>query len=143
MLDLFFSQLSEQGLFAIGLGAAVGCAFCLAVHLSPLRHLTNNHHSLRGPQKIHTAPTPRIGGLDLIIAMFVRALFLSDEAKQFVLLILVAMLPVFLSGFAEDVTNSVLLRVRLLTSFIAGFGFCGFAGVCYMLACVSLRCASV
>ena len=129
MLDLFFQQLSEQGLFAIGLGAAVGFVFCLAVRLSPLRRLTNNHHSLRGPQKIHTVPTPRIGGLGLIIAMFVQALFLSDEAMQFVLLILIAVLPVFLSGLAEDVTNSVSPRVRLLTSFIAGVGFCGLTGV--------------
>ena len=129
MLDLFFQQLSEQSLFAIGLGAAVGVVFCLAVCLSSLRRLTNNHHSLRGPQKIHTDPTPRIGGLGLIIAMFMQALFLPDEAMQFVLLILVAVLPVFLSGFAEDVTNSVSPRVRLLTSFIAGVGFCGLTGV--------------
>ena len=44
-------------------------------------------------------------------------------------MILVAVLPVFLSGFAEDVTNSVSPRVRLLTSFIAGAGFCGLTGV--------------
>ena len=90
MLDLFFQQLSEQSLFAIGLGAAVGFVFCLAVHMSPLRHLTNNYYSFLGPQKIHTDPTPRIGGLGLIIAMFVQALFLPDESSQLLLMILVS-----------------------------------------------------
>ena len=74
--------------------------------------------------------------------MFVQV-FLSDEAKQFVQLILVAVLPVSLLGFAEDVTNSVSPRIRLLTSFIAGVGFCGLTGVCHMLGCVFFRCASV
>ena len=129
MLDLFFQQLSKQSPFAIGLGAAVGFVFCLAVHMSPLRHLTNNYYSFLGPQKIHTDPTPRIGGLGLIIAMFVQALFLPDESSQLLLMILVAVLPVFLSGFAEDVTNSVSPRVRLLTSFIAGVSFCGLTGI--------------
>ena len=74
-------------------------------------------------------PTLRIGGLGLIITMFVQALFLPDEASQLLLIILVAVLPVFLSGFAEDVTNSVSPRVRLLTSLLTGVGFCGLTGV--------------
>ena len=85
---------------------------CLCISLG---RLTNKHDSFRGPQKIHTDPTPRVGGLGLVIAMFAQALFLPDEASQLVLMILVAALPVFLSGFAEDVTNSVSPRVRLLT----------------------------
>ena len=129
MVVRFSQQISELSLFAMGLGAAVGFIFCLVVHLSPARYLINNHNSLAGPQKIHTDPTPRIGGLGLIIAMFVQALFLPDEAMQLVLLILIAVLPVFLSGFAEDVTNSVSPRARLLTSFVAGVGFCGLTGV--------------
>ena len=129
MLDIFVHQLGEQGLFTIGLGTVVGIGFCLFVYVSPLGRLTNKHDSFRGPQKIHTDPTPRVGGLGLVIAMFTQALFLPDEASQLVLMILVAALPVFLSGFAEDVTNSVSPRIRLLTSFIAGAGFCGLTGV--------------
>ena len=82
-----------------------------------------------GPQKIHTDPTPRIGGLGLIIAMFLQVWFLPDEVSHLVLLILLAVLPAFLAGFAEDVTNAVSPRFRLLTSFIAGVGFCGLTGV--------------
>ena len=129
MLDIFVQQLREQSLSEIGLGTAVAFFFCLSVYLSPSGRLTNKHDSFLGPQKIHTDPTPRIGGLGLIIAMFLQALFLPDEASQLVLIILVAVLPVFLSGFAEDVTNSVSPRVRLSTSFIAGICFCGLTGV--------------
>jgi len=129
MLDKFVQQLSEQSLFAIGLGTAVGFVFCLSVYLFPFGRLTNNHNSFLGPQKIHTDPTPRIGGLGLIIAMFVQALYLQDEASQLLLIILVAAMPVFLSGLAEDVTNSVAPGVRLLTSFITGVVFCGLTGV--------------
>ena len=129
MLDMFVQKISEQSLFAIGLGIKVTFVYCLFVHLSPLGRLTNNPSLFLGPQKIHTDPTPRIGGLGLIIAMFVQALFLPDEVSHLVLLILLAVLPVFLAGFAEDVTNAVSPRFRLLTSFIAGVGFCGLTGV--------------
>ena len=107
MLEMFVQKISEQSLFAIGLGITVTFVYCLFVHLSPLGRLTNNPGSFLGPQKIHTDPTPRIGGLGLIIAMFVQALFLPDEVSHLVLLILLAVLPVFLAGFAEDVTNAV------------------------------------
>ena len=129
MLDMFVQKISEQSLIAIGLGITVTFVYCLFVNLSPLGRLTNNHNSFLGPQKIHTDPTPRIGGLGLIIAMFVQALFLPDEVSHLALLILSAVLPVFLAGFAEDVTNAVSPRFRLLTSFIAGVGFCGLTGV--------------
>ena len=129
MLDMFVQKISEQSLFAIGLGITVTFVYCLFVHLSPLGRVTNNPSLFLGPQKIHTDPTPRIGGLGLIIAMFVQALFLPDEVSHLVLLILLAVLPVFLAGFAEDVTNAVSPRFRLLTSFIAGVGFCGLTGV--------------
>ena len=129
MLSIFVQQLSEHNLFTIGLGTAVAFIFCLCVFLSSFGRLTTNHDALLGPQKIHTDPTPRIGGLGLITAMFAQALFLPDGFSQFVLIILVAVLPVFLSGFAEDVTNSVSARFRLSTSFIAGIGFCGLTGV--------------
>ena len=129
MLDVFVQRLTEQNLFAIGLGITVTLAYCIFVHLSSFGRLSTNHNSFLGPQKIHSDPTPRIGGLGLIIAMFVQALFLRDESSQLLLKILVAVLPVFLSGFAEDVTNSVSPRVRLLTSFIAGVSFCGLTGI--------------
>ena len=129
MLDMFVQKISEQSLFAIGLGITVTFVYCLFVHLSPLGRLTNNPGLFLGPQKIHTDPTPRIGGLGLIVAMFVQALFLPDEVSHLVLLILLAVLPVFLAGFAEDVTNAVSPRFRLLISFIAGVGFCGLTGV--------------
>ena len=129
MLDMFVQKISEQSLFAIGLGITVTFVYCLFVHLSPLGRLKNNPGSFLGPQKIHTDPTPRIGGLGLIIAMFVQALFLPDEVSHLVLLILLAVLPVFLAGFAEDVTNAISPRFRLLASFIAGVGFCGLTGV--------------
>jgi UDP-N-acetylmuramyl pentapeptide phosphotransferase/UDP-N-acetylglucosamine-1-phosphate transferase len=61
--------------------------------------------------------------------MFVQAWFLPDEVSHLGLLILSAVLPVFLAGFAEDVTNAVPPRFRLLASFIAGVGFCGLTGV--------------
>ncbi|MBS1190193.1 MAG: glycosyl transferase [Rhodocyclaceae bacterium] len=80
-----------------------------------------------GPQKFHALPTPRIGGLALIIGLLVSSAVLSAlpqhfPDREFGLLILAAM-PAFLGGLTEDITKKVGVLQRLvLTMLSAGFG---------------------
>lgn len=77
--------------------------------------LTADHH-LSGPQKFHTQPVPRIGGLAVMAGTVagVAAAQLSQGAPSVVLwLLLAAALPAFLSGLAEDLTKNVSPRRRL------------------------------
>ena len=81
---------------------------------------------LSGPQRFHSGPVPRIGGLSLFVAVliaFVWAHFSvpADNAMRW--WYLAASLPAFLSGLVEDVASNVSPRRRLvLNAASAGLG---------------------
>jgi len=72
-----------------------------------------------GVQKFHIAPTPRIGGAAIFTALV--AACLSDNAlrAQFAPL-LIAGLPAFCFGVAEDLTKRVSVRTRLFATMASG-----------------------
>src|SRR5437773_8272149 len=80
-----------------------------------------------GPQKFHSAPTPRIGGLGVMAGLFVSGAVLlaieqSASSEQFGYLLL-ASLPAFAGGLSEDATKNVGVLTRLLlTMLAAAFG---------------------
>src|SRR5438270_304944 len=80
-----------------------------------------------GPQKFHSAPTPRIGGLEVMAGLFVAGAVLlaieqSASSEQFAYLLL-ASLPAFAGGITEDATKNVGVLTRLLlTMLAAAFG---------------------
>ena len=73
-------------------------------------------HDLSGPQKFHSAPVPRVGGIGIFLGLVavVMALWLrqSDLALPATLLMLCA-LPAFGSGLLEDLTKTQSPRRRL------------------------------
>ena len=80
-----------------------------------------------GPQKIHTDPTPRVGGVALFFALILVSMVLQTlehryGTREFGLLLFAA-LPVFLIGLAEDVTKRVGVLARLAVTMLgAGIG---------------------
>jgi UDP-GlcNAc:undecaprenyl-phosphate GlcNAc-1-phosphate transferase len=77
-----------------------------------------------GPQKFHTVPTPRIGGLGIIIGLLVAntvilILPFSDFQRGFSLL-LFSSVPAFLGGLIEDITKKVGVLERLLLAMVSG-----------------------
>jgi UDP-N-acetylmuramyl pentapeptide phosphotransferase/UDP-N-acetylglucosamine-1-phosphate transferase len=75
-----------------------------------------------GPQKFHTHPTPRIGGVAILVGMIVSTVIFALQEKPFVkemLLLIVCSLPAFLSGFAEDITKKVGATIRLLFTMVS------------------------
>ncbi|MBX6423266.1 glycosyltransferase [Thermosulfurimonas sp. F29] len=79
--------------------------------------------SCEGVQKFHRGSVPRVGGVCIYLALWgaggLFALAGKPFAREF-LLFLVAALPVFLSGLAEDVTKGVGPGWRLLAGFLSG-----------------------
>lgn len=70
-----------------------------------------------GPQTFHTNPTPRIGGIGILLGFLsvLVYLFFKDRVLfQFFLLLLVPSIPVFITGIVEDTTRSLDPRKRLL-----------------------------
>lgn len=73
-----------------------------------------------GIQKFHRRPVPRVGGITLLIGIFVAFLVAidpdpNDASKAFRLLL--AAMPAFLAGLAEDLTKKVSIKARLLATF--------------------------
>jgi UDP-N-acetylmuramyl pentapeptide phosphotransferase/UDP-N-acetylglucosamine-1-phosphate transferase len=80
-----------------------------------------------GPQKFHHAPTPRIGGIPVLLGLAVAAFAVHDGLDSVTDLTTVAVscsLFAFAGGLAEDFTKRVRVRLRLMLTFIsAAFGY--------------------
>ena len=80
---------------------------------------------LSGVQKFHTIAVPRVGGIGIILGIFIALglrYFQNAEVGFFGLLLVASSLPAFL---AEDVTKKVGVRVRLLAT-VASAGLAGY-----------------
>jgi UDP-N-acetylmuramyl pentapeptide phosphotransferase/UDP-N-acetylglucosamine-1-phosphate transferase len=114
--DIFSSPVIEM--------AAWGGATCFL--LSVLIVLTKKLHGSatmdlsHGIQKFHTTPTPRVGGLPIVVGLSVACLTSTPEIKQILTPILIAGLPAFLFGLAEDITKRVGVLARLLATMASG-----------------------
>lgn len=74
-----------------------------------------------GIQKFHRTPTPRVGGV-AIMAALASAWFVAEGEHAAILgSLLVAGLPAFCFGLAEDLTKRVSVRTRLLATMGSGF----------------------
>lgn len=77
---------------------------------------TSGDSELSGPQKFHTRPVPRIGGVAILIAVIVGTAmshWWRDPSSLQYWLLLACGLPAFAAGLAEDLTKSVSPRRRL------------------------------
>lgn len=99
----------------ISLLAALVMAILL-VRLAPVFLKTAADHDLSGPQKFHTRPVPRVGGLAVVVGVVAGVAWLHWRmpwpADRFWLL-LVCALPTLGFGLWEDFTKSISPRRRL------------------------------
>ena len=90
-------------------------------------HLTGDL-DLSGVQKFHTVAVPRVGGIGIILGVFLALTaryFHNAEVATFGLLLLVSALPAFLSGLTEDITKKVGTKIRLLATILSA-GLAGY-----------------
>jgi UDP-N-acetylmuramyl pentapeptide phosphotransferase/UDP-N-acetylglucosamine-1-phosphate transferase len=69
-----------------------------------------------GPQKFHSQPVPRIGGVGMLAAIVAAGCYLQwhgHEAANTLWLLVAAGMPVFVAGLAEDLTKTMSPRRRL------------------------------
>jgi UDP-N-acetylmuramyl pentapeptide phosphotransferase/UDP-N-acetylglucosamine-1-phosphate transferase len=85
-------------------------------------HLSHDHVD-SGPQKYHSQPTPRIGGLAIIsgLAASGLALYFTDTGLSLDAfgLLLLAAIPAFGSGLVEDLTKHVSVMDRLILTMVS------------------------
>ena len=90
------------------------------------RHIHENYSGdddKSGPQKFHYGRIPRVGGLGIYIALWIATLVacLKDRSiGVFIGLLLIAALPVFTIGLAEDLTKRIGAIKRLVGGFFSG-----------------------
>lgn len=77
----------------------------------------------KGVQKVHSRPTPRVGGVGVACGLLAGFAFLPTGAQGLWGLILLALIPAFSAGLVEDVTRAVRPRWRLLATLLSGFAF--------------------
>lgn len=99
----------------------------LVVRYSHLHAHFTSDSDLSGVQKFHAVAVPRVGGVGIILGVFLALCmryFQNAEVGSFGLLLVASSLPAFLSGLTEDLTKRVGVRIRLL----AAVGSAGLAG---------------
>lgn len=107
--------------------AAVSFLICAFLIASERWHARFSHDAVgAGPQKFHTTPVPRIGGIAIasaigltLLGLEAADLLMTDSVYGFALLALAA-LPAFVGGLAEDLTKKVGVLARLLLTMAAG-----------------------
>ena len=75
-----------------------------------------NDHDLSGPQKFHTAPVPRVGGIAIVLGLLsgMAVLWFGQPQTATAAAVLMACaLPAFGSGLTEDLTKTQSPRRRL------------------------------
>jgi UDP-N-acetylmuramyl pentapeptide phosphotransferase/UDP-N-acetylglucosamine-1-phosphate transferase len=106
--------------FAVGAGFIASFAFCILLVLTKPWHGALSMDSNEGIQKFHSTPTPRIGGLAIVAALWVAWLNAPPELKSLIGVFLLAGLPAFIFGLAEDITKKVSVLQRLLATMASG-----------------------
>ena len=101
----------------------VGLIATLLLLRSPMRlgHLSADH-DLRGPQKFHARPVPRVGGMGVmaaVVAGVLIALVRESPDARYLWLLVACSLPTFVAGIAEDLTKNVSPRRRLFATAIS------------------------
>lgn len=121
----------------IGFFVALAVAFVVSTLIIRYSHwhCRYTQDSTQGVQKFHSTPTPRVGGIPLFLGLLGAlglTVALDSMNSTRALWMVLATLPVYIAGMAEDVTKRVGPRWRLLAAF-------GSAGVAVWLFGGSLQ----
>lgn len=81
-------------------------------------HLSHDSHS--GVQKCHQNPTPRIGGLAILVGLLVCCAFIDRAQQELLAPLILCGVPAFVYGLLEDITKRVSVRTRLLATMTCG-----------------------
>lgn len=104
-------------------GFALSLLFCLLLVRTQAWHGHLTHDDTAGVQKFHKAPTPRVAGAAIGLAVLTITPLLPEALAGMWLVIALAGLPALAMGLAEDLTRRVGVRWRLIATMGAGVIF--------------------
>lgn len=109
------------------LASFLACGLILLTRRWHERFTLDGNH---GVQKVHQTPIPRIGGIGLMVGLL-TGWWVQEDGTEIISgdhllgLTLLASIPAFIAGLAEDITKRVSVRTRLLATMASGLvAFC-------------------
>ena len=120
LIDAIQGVFASSSLLAAAWGMAASYLLCIFLVLTKTWHgaLTMDH--MAGIQKFHTSPTPRIGGVPILLGLVIAWSRTPTEIKHMLTPIIIAGLPAFIFGVLEDITKRVGVTQRLLATMASG-----------------------
>lgn len=131
-MDLVQTQFTA---YEIGLTVSLVCSLLLVA--TTRWHGRFTLDATRGIQKFHSVPTPRIGGLSIMLGLLVAYAFSSPSQQHLLGPLLAAAAPAFLFGIAEDMTRRVSIGARLVATMASGVACWAMTGVSLSVTGVS------
>ena len=95
------------------------CTGCLII-ITQRWHGRYSLDSAHGVQKHHKHPTPRIGGVAIACGLLVAWVGTAPEVSNLLAAVLLAGMPAFVFGLAEDITKKIGVLARLLATMFSG-----------------------
>jgi UDP-N-acetylmuramyl pentapeptide phosphotransferase/UDP-N-acetylglucosamine-1-phosphate transferase len=93
---------------------------CVLIVLTKNWHGKYTFDHMDGVQKAHIKPTPRIGGVAILLAISCAAPLNDQATRELLYPTLLACVPAFIFGLAEDLTKRVGAIQRLLATMASG-----------------------
>lgn len=115
-----------QGIFDSPAFVSVAWGFASTFVLCVLLVVTKRWHGALtmdftdGVQKFHTTPTPRVGGIPIVLGLVLAWVQAPADMQAMLTPFLLAGLPAFLFGLAEDMSRRVGVTQRLLATMASG-----------------------
>lgn len=109
-----FAELLQLGtkVWMVSAGSLLTALLIIVTRKHHLRW-TAKGHAGTAIQSAHDTPTPRIGGLAVMVGLVLAALLLGSEASGIMAILIVSSLPVFFAGLGEDIGFDISPRIRL------------------------------
>ncbi|MFC5509617.1 glycosyltransferase [Massilia jejuensis] len=120
---------TETNIFVFELGLAVTLVCSLLLVATTRWHGRFTLDATAGVQKFHSVPTPRIGGLAIMLGLIAACAFSSESQQRLLAPLLSAAAPAFLFGIAEDLTRRVSIGARLVATMASGVACWALTGV--------------
>lgn len=120
LLNALQGIFQTPALHAAAWGMAASFGLCVLLVLTKRWHGALTMDQMEGVQKFHTAPTPRIGGVPIVIGLVVAWGKAPADIQALIAPILFAGLPAFIFGVLEDITKRIGVMQRLLATMASG-----------------------
>lgn len=100
------------------IASLVSCAVAIFIIRFEHFHSFTADHDLSGPQKFHSVPVPRVGGVPIMCGLVVATIWQTwNHPSPEAWFILVAALPAWGAGLIEDLCKKAGVTSRLLATF--------------------------